>query len=98
MLKRHEVQVLLKAGHSQVEVAKLTGTSLSSVKRIAGEEAVDHVENAAERERRGIGRPSLVEVAGIRRGVLEKEPELKSLEILRRARVAEGYKGGKSAR
>lgn len=98
MLKRHEVQVLLKAGHSQVEVAKLTGTSLSSVKRIAGEAAVDHVENAAERERRGIGRPSLVEdFRKFVEGVLEKEPELKSLEILRRARTAEGYKGGKSA-
>jgi len=25
MLKRHEIQVLLKAGHSQVEVARMTG-------------------------------------------------------------------------
>jgi hypothetical protein len=40
MLKRHEVQVLLEAAYSQVEVAKLTGASLSSVKRIANEGAV----------------------------------------------------------
>jgi transposase len=97
MLKRHEVQVLLKAGHSQVEVARLTGTSPSSVKRIAEEGPVVHVEDAAEREKRGIGRPSLVETfRKFVEEVLEKEPDLKSLEILRRARAAE-FKGGKTA-
>ncbi len=35
MLKRHEVEILLKAGHSKVEVARLTGVSLRSVNRIA---------------------------------------------------------------
>ena len=33
MLKRHEVEILLKAGHSKAEVARLTGVSLCSVKR-----------------------------------------------------------------
>ena len=33
MLKRHEIQVLLKAGHSRAEVAQLTGVSIRSVKR-----------------------------------------------------------------
>jgi hypothetical protein len=28
MLKRHEIQVLRRAGHAQVEVAKLAGVSL----------------------------------------------------------------------
>jgi len=28
MLKRHEIKVLLKAGHSQAEIAKLAGVSL----------------------------------------------------------------------
>ena len=37
MLKRHEVEILLKAGHPKVEVARLTGVSLCSVKRIAQE-------------------------------------------------------------
>ena len=40
MLKRHEIQVLLKAGHSQAEVAALTGASIRSVKRVAKEEGM----------------------------------------------------------
>jgi hypothetical protein len=34
MLKRHEVEILLKAGHPKTEVARLSGVSLRSVKRI----------------------------------------------------------------
>jgi transposase len=97
MLKRHEVQVLLKAGHSSSEVAKLTGVSEREVRRIRDEPPVDHVDDDEERRRRGIGRPSKVE--GFRRFLVEaitKEPELLSLELLRRAREA-GYDGGKSA-
>ena len=60
MLKRHEIKVLLKAGHSQAEVAKLSGASLRSVKRIAKEAGVEHVDDAAERRKRAIGRPSVV--------------------------------------
>jgi DNA invertase Pin-like site-specific DNA recombinase len=40
MLKRHEVEILLKAGHPQTEVARLAGVSLCSVKRIAEEAPV----------------------------------------------------------
>ena len=61
MLKRHEVEILLKAGHSKAEVARLAGVSLCSVKRIAEEVPVVPVDDAAEREKRRIGRPSLVE-------------------------------------
>ncbi len=61
MSKRHEVGILLKAGHSKTEVARLAGVSLRSVKRIAGETPVVHVDDAAEREKRRIGRPSIVE-------------------------------------
>ena len=39
MLKYHAVQVLLKAGHSRAEAARLAGVSVSSVKRIAEEAA-----------------------------------------------------------
>src|SRR5215469_741508 len=60
MLKRHEVEILLKAGHPKTEVARLAGVSLCSVKRIAEETPVVHVDDAAEREKRQIGRPSLV--------------------------------------
>jgi transposase len=97
MLKRHEIEVLLKAGQAKTEIARLTGISLRSVKRIAQESPVLHVDDAAERERRRIGRPSQVE--NFRNQVLEilkEEPELASLEILRRVREA-GYGGGKSA-
>ncbi len=97
MLKRHEVEILLKAGHPKTEVARLAGVSLCSVKRIAEETPVVHVDDAAEREKRGIGRPSLVE--NFRKlivATLEEKPDLPSLEILRRAREA-GYPGGKTA-
>jgi len=97
MLKRHEVEILLKAGHSKTEVARLAGVSLCSVKRIAQESPVVHVDDAAERSQRQIGRPSTV--ANFRKqvvGILQETPELASLEILRRVREA-GYPGGKTA-
>src|SRR6516162_6706223 len=97
MLKRHEVEILLKAGHQKTEVARLTGVSLCSVKRIAQESAVVHVDDVAERAKRQIGRPSTV--ANFRKqvvGILEETPDLASQEILRRVREI-GYQGGKTA-
>jgi transposase len=97
MLKRHEVEILLRAGHRKTEVARLTGVSLCSVKRIAEETPVVHVDDAAERTKRQIGRPSTVQ--NFRKqvvGILEEMPDLASLEILRRVREA-GYRGGKTA-
>ena len=97
MLKRHEVEILLKAGHAQTEVARLAGVSLCSVKRIAEEAPVVHVDDAAEREKRRIGRPSIVEdFRKLVVKILEEKPDLPSLEILRRVREA-GYQGGKTA-
>jgi len=97
MLKRHEVEILLKAGHRKTEVARLTGVSLCSVKRIAQEGPVMHVDDRAERAQRQVGRPSTV--ANFRKLILEilqHTPDLASLEILRRIREA-GYEGGKTA-
>jgi hypothetical protein len=97
MLKRHEVEILLKAGHAKTEVSRLSGVSLRSVKRIAEERSVVHVDDAAERAQRQIGRPS--RVANFRKPILEilqHTPDLGSLEILRRVREA-GYGGGKTA-
>ncbi len=97
MLKRHEVEILLKAGHAKTEVAGLAGVSLCSVKRIAHESAVVHVDDVAERAKRQIGRPSTVQ--NFRKQVveiLEQEPDLATLEILRRARET-GYEEGKTA-
>lgn len=97
MLKRHEVQVLVKAGHEQEEVRQLTGVSVRSVRRITTEPPVTEVADAAGRAATGVGRPSKVE--GFRKLVAElvaREPGLKSVEVLRRARLV-GYTGGKSA-
>ncbi len=93
----HENKVLLRAGHSRAEVAKLAGVSVRSVKRVAKEGDIEQVDDAAERARRGIGRPSLVEDS--RKPIvelLEQESDLKSVEVLRRMRLA-GYTGQKTA-
>jgi transposase len=97
MLKRHEVEILLKAGHAKIEVARLAGVSLCSVKRIAQESPVVHVDDMAERGKRQIGRPS--RVTNFRKqveGILQEEPDLATREILRRVRET-GYQGGKTA-
>ena len=97
MLKRHEIEVLLKAGHAKMEVASLAGVSLSSVKRIAEEAPVVHVDDAAERVKRRIGRPSQVEnFRKLVAEILAEKAALPSVEVLRRVRQA-GYAGGKSA-
>ena len=97
MLKRHEIQVLRRAGHSLDEVAKLAGVGRRSVVRVEAEAAVSQVDNEAERARRRIGRPSKAEpFRSVVVTLLGKEPDLLSLEVLRRARL-EGYGGGKSA-
>jgi hypothetical protein len=95
MLKRHEVQVLLKAGHSRVEAARLAAVSVSSVKR-AEETSVSEVEDKAERAKRGIGRPNRVKrFRAFVEEPLRESPRLPSHEIVRRAKL-EGYTGGKS--
>ena len=97
MLKRHEIEVLVKAGQAKIEVAGLAGVSLSSIKRIAEEASVVHVDDAAELAQRRIGRPSLVE--NFRKlvvEILQEKADLPSVEVLRRVRQV-GYAGGKSA-
>jgi transposase len=97
MLKRHEIEILLKAGHSKAEAARLAGISLRSVNRIAVEAPVVHVDDAVEREKRRIGRPSIVEdFRELVVKILQEKPDLPTLEILRLVREA-GYRGGKTA-
>src|SRR5260370_27888040 len=94
MLKRHEVEILLKAGHRKAEVARLAGVSLCSVKRIAQEGPVVHVDDAAERAQRQVGRPS--RGANFRKpilGVLQQEPALGLLESFPRMREARQWGG-----
>ena len=97
MLKRHEIQVLRRAGHSLEEVGRLAGVSQSSVQRVAAERAVTTLDTAGERERRGVGRPAKVEAfRGLLAAELARQPGVLGVELLRRARLA-GYTGGKSA-
>ena len=97
MLKRHEIQVLRRAGHTWKEIAALSGVSVRTVRRIAAEAAVTTVDNAAERARRQVGRPSKAEAyRDVLVQALTEEPTLRSVELLHRARQA-GYTGGKSA-
>ncbi|HJZ73213.1 MAG TPA: hypothetical protein VKE51_15825 [Vicinamibacterales bacterium] len=97
MLKRHEIQVLRRAEHTWSEVAALSGVSEKTARRIAAEEAVTSVDNTAERARRHVGRPSKAEAyRDVLVQALTDNPELRSVELLHRARQA-GYGGGKSA-
>ena len=56
MVRRHEIQVLRRAGHSLAETARLVGVSQSSVQRVATEPAVTTFDTDAERDRRAVGR------------------------------------------
>jgi transposase len=97
MLKRHAIQVLRQAGHAQVEVARLVGVGVRSVRRVDAEPDVTHVDEAKERERRAIGRPAKAEpFRPLVAEILTGDPDLLSVEILRRAKL-KGYAGGKTA-
>jgi hypothetical protein len=61
MLKRHEIQVLRRAEHTWTEIAALSGVSEKTARRIAGEDPITTVDNAQERARRQVGRPSKAE-------------------------------------
>jgi transposase len=97
MLKRHEVQVLLRAGHGCAEVARLTGVSVSTVYRIRSEVLVSHTDDEAERKQRCIGRTSKISAyhAQIEQWIKD-EPGILTVELVRRVRAA-GYSGGKTA-
>jgi transposase len=97
MLKRHEIQVLRRAEHTWSEIAALSGVSEKTARRIAAENPVTTVDNAAERARRQVGRPSKAEAyREVLVQALTEDPGLRSVELLHRARQA-GYTGGKSA-
>jgi transposase len=97
MLKRHEIQVLRRAGHTQADVAERAEVSESAVRRVEREPVVGDVDDEAARQRQRIGRPSKAEPFRERVVALVAEkPPLLSVEILRRVRL-EGYSGGKSA-
>ena len=97
MLKRHEIQVLRRAGHTLADVATLSGTSIGTVRRVVDEDAVTTVDNDAERDRRHVGRPSKAEAfREVLLAALVDDATLRTVELLHRARGA-GYTGGKTA-
>ena len=83
MLKRHEVQVLRRAGHTWKEIAALSGVSVRTVRRIAAETEITTIDNAAERARRQVGRPSKADAyRDVLVQALTEEPTLRSVELL----------------
>ena len=48
LLKRHEIQVLLRAGHSHRDVAEQTGASLDTIARVKREDGVSEVDDATD--------------------------------------------------
>jgi transposase len=97
LLTRHAVQVLRRAKLSRLQVQAQTGVSVRSIRRIDKEEAVATVDDRAEVKRRRVGRPSKAEpYRAFVEALLKDEPDLMSLEILRRAKQ-KGYAGSKTA-
>ena len=47
MLKRHAIQVLRRAGHTQEEVSELTGVSEGEVRRVEREPEVQELNDSA---------------------------------------------------
>jgi hypothetical protein len=96
MLKRHAIQVLRRPGHTLDEIAAFVEFSRSRVQRVIAEPAVtrDDTHLARHEPQR---RPSKAEpLRALVTDWLKAEPELLTIEILRRASLA-GYTGGKSA-
>ncbi len=97
MVRRHEIQVLRRAGHSLVETAKLVGVSQSSVQRVEAEAKVRSFDSDAEREQRRIGRPSKAEpFRSFIVAELAVQPDVLAVELFRRAKN-KGYAGAKTA-
>lgn len=97
LLERHKIQVLLDAEFSAADVAKRTGFSVDTVRRVQRESAVTHTDDAHERRERRVGRPSVAAPFADRIAAwLREEPDLPTQELLRRAKEA-GYTGHKTA-
>ncbi len=97
VIKRHEVQVLLSAGHSHRKVAKLADVSKRTVTRIAQEPKIEGLDEMGVARDRRLGRPSRTgEFREVVEALLKEDPDLPTVEILHRLKLR-GYQGGKSA-
>jgi hypothetical protein len=80
MLKRDEIQVLRRAEHTRSETATLSGVAEKTARRIAAADRITNVDNAAERARRQVGRPSKAEAyRQVLVQALTEDPSLRSL-------------------
>jgi transposase len=96
-LKRHAIQVLRRAGHTLDEIAELVVVGKRTVQRVVDEPMITERESEQSSSHRRIGRPSKADAYRDRVAAwLKEEPELLSVELLRRAKLA-GYDGAKSA-
>jgi len=97
-MSRHEIQVLRATKMAQQAVAATTDVSVRSVRRIEQEPPITTSETAALIAARRIGRPSLTAPwTGLVETWLQEDRALPGVEILRRLRDEQAYRGGKSA-
>jgi transposase len=97
VMTRHRVQVLRSAGLTHRAIAEQSGISERSVRTICGEPSVEDLAVEALAQRRGAGRPSVLDEHRERlAALLAEEPQLATVEILHRIR-GQGYRGGKTA-
>lgn len=97
MAKRLTIKTLLDSGHTQSDVASLTGVAERSVRRVAKEPTPTTLDDPSARRARGLGRPSKVtEVRDKVIALLAAEPLLPTTELFRRCK-RDGFTGQKSA-
>jgi hypothetical protein len=96
MLKRHETEVLRLTGHMWNKVASFAATPVCAVRRVAVEGSVATVDNAAERARQQMGRPSMSASRKVPVDAPTQEPRLRSENSPHRGRYG-GCAGWKSA-
>ena len=85
MVRRHEIQVLRRAGHSLVETAKLVGVSQSTVQRVEAEAPVTSFDIDAGRGQKRIGRPAKAEpFRSFLVSELMAQPDVVAVELLDR--------------
>jgi transposase len=97
-MSRHEIQVLRAAKMAQQAVAAATAVSVRSVRRIEREPPITSSDTATLTAALRIGRPSIAAPwTGLVETWLQEEHALPGVEILRRLRDEQAYRGRKSA-
>ena len=101
IMTRLKVHHMREGGVPNVAIAQRCGLSVRTVERIGAERppTVEELRRGTFADRPGPGRPSKAsaEVREKVRALLEAEPALAAMEVLRRAKSAWGYEGSKSA-